>query len=153
MKIPDLFTRVHITPLGSVAPKNQGVFPTRKSTYFFFTKRSNPIKIRATTTQVFQSRQAIHSNFWPKRNPFHSAISGGAGEQRTRRELFIFENFSSRFSEKMFKRGIFNKRGIIKLPRITRFAFVTRFPVGKWPSVRFAIQRTNKNSKLVAINR
>ena len=65
----------------------------------------------------------------------------------------FFENFSSQFSEKMFKRGIFNKRGIIKLPRIERFAFVAPFPVGKWPSVRFAIQRTNKNSKLIAISR
>jgi hypothetical protein len=30
---------------------------------------------------------------------------------------------------------------------------VTRLPVGKWPSVTFAIQETNKNSKLVAISR
>jgi hypothetical protein len=30
---------------------------------------------------------------------------------------------------------------------------VTRFPVGKWPSVSFAIELTNKNSKLVAISR
>src|SRR4029453_15971374 len=37
--------------------------------------------------------------------------------------------------------------------RRASFAFSTRFPVGKWPSVRFAIQRTNKNSKLVAISR
>jgi DNA-binding NarL/FixJ family response regulator len=37
--------------------------------------------------------------------------------------------------------------------RRASFAFATRFPVGKWPSVRFAIQRTNKNSKLVAISR
>jgi hypothetical protein len=62
------------------------------------------------------------------------------------KRIIHFENFSSQFSEKMFKRGIFNRRGIIKLPRITRFAFVTRFPVGKWPSVRFAIQLTNKTS-------
>ena len=40
------------------------------------------------------------------------------------------------------------KRGWIK-----RFAFATRLPAGKWPSVRFAIQLTNKNSKLVAISR
>ena len=66
------------------------------------------------------------------------------------KRIIHFEIFSSQFSEKMFKRGIFNKRGIIKLPRIKRFAFVTRFPFGKWPSVRFAIQRRNKNSKLLA---
>ena len=40
------------------------------------------------------------------------------------------------------------RRGWIK-----RFAFATRLPAGKWPSVRFAIQLTNKNSKLVAISR
>jgi len=81
----------------------------------------------------------------------------------------FFENFSSQFSEKMFKRRIFNKRAIIKLARIKRFVFATRVLVtagkivtceiatvliaGKWPSVRFAIQRTNKTSKLVAIIR
>ena len=70
-----------------------------------------------------------------------------------KRIVHFLRTFSSQFSEKMFKRGIFNKKGIIKLPRIKRFAFATRFPAGKWPSVRFAIQRTNKNSKLVAISR
>lgn len=53
----------------------------------------------------------------------------------------------------MFKRGIFNKKGNIKLPRIKIFAFATRFSVGKWPSVRFATQLINKNSELVAIIR
>jgi len=139
-----------------LAPKNQGVSPTRKATDFFFTKRSNSIKIRATydtgvPTQASKSFEflAEAGSFWE----LHSTNSGGAGEQWMRRELFIFENFSSQFSEKMFKRGIFNKRGIIKLPRIKRFAFATRLSAGKWPSVRFAIQRTNKNSKLVAVSR
>jgi DNA-binding NarL/FixJ family response regulator len=39
------------------------------------------------------------------------------------------------------------------LLRRASVAFATRLPAGKWPSVRFAIQRTNKNSKLVAISR
>jgi hypothetical protein len=65
----------------------------------------------------------------------------------------LFENFSSQFSEKMLKAGIFNKRGIIKPLRIKRFAFTTRFPVREWPSVRFAIQLTNKTEELVAIIR
>ena len=70
-----------------------------------------------------------------------------------KRIVQFFENFSSQFSEKMFNGEFLTKEEIIKLPRIKRFAFVTRFPVGKWPSVRFAIQLTNKNSKLVAISR
>jgi hypothetical protein len=65
----------------------------------------------------------------------------------------LFDTFFSQFLEKMFKRGIFNKRGITKLTRVKRFAFATRLPAGKWPCVRFAIQLTNKNSKLVTISR
>ena len=57
------------------------------------------------------------------------------------------------FLEKVLKGGFLTKTGITKLPRIKRFAFATRLPVGKWLSVRFAIQLTNKNSKLVAISR
>ncbi len=129
-------------------PEGHGFF-----LYKAFKLDKNP---RTFTTQVFQPRQAIHSNFWPKRNPFGNFIPLFPGEQMSNgreENCSFFENFSSQFSEKMFKRGIFNKRGIIKLPRIKRFAFVTRFPVGKWPSVRFAIELTNKNSKLVAISR
>ena len=36
-------------------------------------------------------------------------------------------------------------------PGIKRFAFASRFPVCKWPSVRFAIQLTNKIEELVAV--
>ena len=54
---------------------------------------------------------------------------------------FLTHSFRS-FLEKMLRRGW-----------IKRFAFATRLPAGKWPSVRFAIQLTNKNSKLVAISR
>jgi hypothetical protein len=76
-----------------LAPKNQGASPTRKATDFFFTKRSNSIKIRATydtgvPTQTSNSFEflAEAESFWV----LHSAICGGAGEQWTRRELFIF---------------------------------------------------------------
>ncbi len=105
--------------------------------------------------RLFQPRQAIHSNFWPKRNLFGSFIPLFPWEQvdNGREEnCSLFETFSSQFLEKMLKRGFLTKTGITKLPRIKRFAFATRLP-GKWPSVRFAIQRTNKNSKLVAISR
>ena len=57
------------------------------------------------------------------------------------------------FWRRCLKRGFLTKTGITKLTRVKRFAFATRLPAGKWPSVRFAIQRTNKNSKLVAISR
>jgi hypothetical protein len=46
-----------------------------------------------------------------------------------KRIVHFFENLSSQFSEKMLKGAIFNKRGIIKLPRIKRFALATRLPV------------------------
>src|SRR6266566_8210218 len=39
--------------------------------YKAFKLDKNP---RTFTTQVFQPRQAIHSNFWPKRNPFGNFI-------------------------------------------------------------------------------
>src|SRR5262249_52730065 len=97
---------------------------------------------RPPHAKMFQPRQAIDPNFWPKPNPFGNFIPIFSGEQvNNRREenCSFFENFSSQFSEKMLKRGIFNRRGIIKLPRINSFAFATRFPVGKWPSVMFAI--------------
>ena len=35
------------------------------------------------------------------------------------------------------------------LLRRASFAFATRFPVGKWPSVRFATQLTDKTSEFV----
>ena len=65
----------------------------------------------------------------------------------------FFENFSSQFLEKMLKRGFLTKTGITKLTRVKRFTFATRLPAGKWPSVRFAVQLANKNSKLDAISR
>jgi hypothetical protein len=139
-----------------LAPKNQGVSPTRKATDFFFTKRSNSIKIRTTYDTGVPIQASNSFEFLAEAESFGDFIPLFPGEQvnNGREEnCSFFENFSSQFSEKMFKRGIFNKRGIIKLTRIKRFAFVTRFPVGKWPSVSFAIELTNKNSKLVAISR
>ena len=136
-----------------MASKNQGSSPTRKATDFFFTKRSNSIKIRATYDTGVPIQASNSFEFLAEAESFWNIIPLFPWEQvnNGREEnCSFFENFSSQFSEKMFKRGIFNKRGISKLPRIKRFAFVTRFPVGKWPSVRFAIQRTNKNSKLLA---
>jgi hypothetical protein len=79
-------------PRGIVAKKS-GSVPYQKATDFFFTKRSNPIKIRATydtgvPTQASNSFEflAEAESVWE----LHSAIFGGAGEQWTRRELFIF---------------------------------------------------------------
>jgi hypothetical protein len=73
--------------------KKSGGVPYRKATDFFFTKRSNPIKIRATydTGVPIQASNSFEflaeaESVWE----FHSAISGGAGEQWTKRELFIF---------------------------------------------------------------
>jgi hypothetical protein len=44
--------------------------------------------------------------------------------------------------------GFYTKGGLISItPQIKRFAFATRFPVCKWPFVRFAIQLTNKTSE------
>ncbi|PYL71604.1 MAG: hypothetical protein DMF26_18885 [Verrucomicrobia bacterium] len=105
---------------------------------------------------MFQPRQAIHSNFWPKRNLFANFIPLFPREQvdNGREEnCSFFENFAPPFPEKMLKGGILNKRGIIKLPWIKSFAFATRFAVGKWPSVRFAIQPTNKTSEFLATTR
>jgi hypothetical protein len=117
---------------------------------FFLYKAFKPDKNpRHLRHKVFQPRQAIHSNFWPKRNPFGN-FPGEQVNNGREENCSFFENVSSQCSEKMFKRGIFNKRGIIKLPRIKRFAFVTRFPVGEWSSVRFTIQLTNKTSQLFA---
>ena len=71
--------------------------------------------------------------------------------------LNFFRNFDPPFPEKMVK-GRFGKLGDVckrrnyeDNPWIKRFAFATRFPVCKWPSVGFAIQLTNKTSELVAI--
>jgi hypothetical protein len=147
-KRPPVYPCLHI-PLGEFLSKDQGALPTRKPRFFLYKAFKSVKTARSFTTQVLQPRQAIHSNFWPKRNPFGNFIPIFPWEQvnNGREEnCSFFEHFSSQFSEKMFKRRIFNKRGIIKLPRIKRFAFATRFPVGKWPSVRFAIQLTNKTS-------
>ena len=135
-------SRLFTQPPRGIFSKRSGVVPYSEGQRFFLYKAfkldKNP---RTFTTQVFQPRQTIHS--FPGEQ-----VNNGREENCS-----FFENFSSQFSEKMFKREIFNKRGIIKLPRIKRFAFATRLPAGKWPSVRFAIQRTNKNSKLVAVSR
>jgi len=132
--------------------KKSGSVPYPEGHRFFLYKAfkldKNPRHLRHRC-----SNQATNPNFWAKRNPFGNFIPLFPGEQvnNGREEnCSFFENFSSQFSEKMFKQGIFNKRGIIKLTRIKRFAFVTRFPIGKWPSVRFAIQLTNKTSQLLA---
>jgi len=78
--------------LGKYAPKDQGVSPT-KNADFFFTKRSNSIKIRdiydtGVPTQASNSFELLAEakSFWE----LHSAISMGTGGQWTRRELFIF---------------------------------------------------------------
>jgi hypothetical protein len=102
---------------------------------------------------VVQPREAIHSNFWPKRNLLANFIPLFPREQvdsGRKENCSFFENFAPPFSEKTFKGEIFNKRGIITLPWIKSFAFVTRLAVGKWPSVRFAIQLTNKTSQFLA---
>jgi hypothetical protein len=44
-----------------------------------------------------------------------------------KRIVHFLRNFAPPFPQKMLKEGIFNKRGIIKPPRIKRFAFATRF--------------------------
>jgi len=73
--------------------QKSGSFPTRKATDFFFTKRSNSIKIRATydTGVPIQASNSFEflaeaKSFWEH----HSAICVGAGEHWTRREWFIF---------------------------------------------------------------
>ena len=106
------------------------------------------MKIRAIYDTGVPTQASNSFEFLAEAESFWELYSNGREENYS-----FFENFSSQFSEKMFKRGIFNKRGIIKLTRIKRFAFATRFPVGKWPSVRFATQLINKSSELVAINR
>jgi hypothetical protein len=85
---PDLFTPVHITPRGLCAKKSGGV-PYRKVTDFFFTKRSNPIKIRATYDTGVPSHASNSFEFFAEAESVWE-LSGGAGEQWTRRELFIF---------------------------------------------------------------
>jgi hypothetical protein len=129
--------------------KRSGDRPLPEVTDFFLYKAfkfaKTPRHLRqGVSTQASDSFEflADAESFWE----LHSAISGGQVNNGQEENCSFFENFPSQFSEKMFKRGIFNKRGIIKLPRIKSFAFATRFPVGKWPSVRFAIQLTNRTS-------
>ena len=81
---------------------------------------------------------AVAESFWQ----LYSTIFAGGVNNGQEENCSLFETFFSQFLEKMLRRGW-----------IERFAFVTRLPAGKWPSVRFAIQRTNKNSKLVAVSR
>jgi hypothetical protein len=92
-KNPDLFAQFTQSSKGNGRQKIGARPPTRKSPIFFFTKRLNSLKLRATydtgvPTQASDSFEflAEAESFWE----VHSAISGGAGEQRTRRELFIF---------------------------------------------------------------
>jgi hypothetical protein len=73
--------------------KKSGSVPDRKARDFFFTKRSNPIKIRATYDTGVPNQASNSFEFFAEAESvweLHSAISGGAGEQWTRRELFIF---------------------------------------------------------------
>jgi hypothetical protein len=72
-----------------LAPKNQGVSPTRKATDFFFTKRSNPIKIRATYDTGVPTQASNSFEFFAEAESVWE-LSRGAGEQWARRELFIF---------------------------------------------------------------
>jgi len=72
--------------------KKSGSVPYQ-ATDFFFTKRSNPIKIRATYDTGVPIQASNSFEFFAAAESFwelHSAISGGAGEHGTRRELFIF---------------------------------------------------------------
>src|ERR1700751_6110893 len=98
------------------------MFLPKTSPIFFFTKRLNLLKLRAAyTTQVLQPRQAILSNFWLKRKAFGTFIplfSWEKVDNEREENCAFFENFAATFPEKRFKVGIFNKRGIIRLPRI-----------------------------------
>src|SRR5436309_8774310 len=139
-------------PRGIVAKKS-GIIPYPEGHRFFLYKAfkldKNPSHLRHRCSNP--GKQFIRT-FVPKRNLFGNFIPLFPWEQvdNGREEnCSFFENFSSQFSEKMLKAGIFNNRGIIKLPRINRFAFATLLAVDIGPSVRFAIQRTHKNSTLV----
>jgi hypothetical protein len=86
-------SRLFTQPPRELCAKKSRSVPYRKATDFFFTKRSNSIKIRATydtgvPTKASNSVESLAEaeSVWE----LHSAISGGADEQWTRRELFIF---------------------------------------------------------------
>jgi hypothetical protein len=83
----------------------------------------------------------------------YSTIFLRAVENAREESCLLFDTFSSQFWEKMLEREFLTKTAITKLSRIKRFAFGIRLSATKWPSVRFAIQLTNNNSKLVAISR
>jgi len=68
-------------------------FPLPKTPIFFFTKRLNPLKLRATYDTGVPTKASNSFEFLAKAESFgelHSAISAGTGGQRTRRELFTF---------------------------------------------------------------
>jgi hypothetical protein len=80
--------------------------PLPESHRFFLYKAFKPAKTaRHFTKQVFQPRQMDE-----------------------KRIVHFFENFSSQLPKKMLKGGFLTKRGIIKLPRIKRFALRLGFP-------------------------
>ena len=152
-RIPDLFTPVHTIPWGFVRQRiRERPYPERRRFFLYkaFKLDKNPRHLRHRCSNP--GKQFIRI-FGRSGILFIPLFPGEQVNNGREENCSFFENFSSQFSEKMFKRGNFNKKRNYHAARIKRFAFVTRFPVGKWPSVRFAIQRTNKNSKLVAVSR
>jgi hypothetical protein len=138
----------HHPPRGIVA-KRSGSSPTRKSPIFFFTKRLNSLKLRATYDTGVLSQASNSFEFLAEAESFwelHSAISAGKGDHGPEENCSLFENFAPPFPQKMLKGGIFNKEELSSRPGSRDSHLRLGFPVGKWPSVRFAIQLKNKTS-------
>jgi hypothetical protein len=141
---------------GDRLPKNSGIVAIRNANLFSLQAVETSLKITPLRAQVFQPGSSnsfeilrVAESFWK----LYSTIFSEAVENAREENCSLFDTFSSQFLQMMLEREFLSKTAITKLSRIKSFAFGTRLSATKWPSVRFAIQLTNKNSKLVAISR